>query len=110
LSDAGRATIAGFLRGVVGSQHWGVSGGVPTNIAVELKNGWLPYDGGWVINSIGHVYGDGRDYVMAVYTRDSPSMAAGIATIEGLSTLAWQAAQVWPVGAVPMGVVATRAP
>lgn len=93
LSEAGRATVAGFLRGVIASQRWGLTGGVPDHVAVELKNGWLPYDGGWVVNSIGHVYGDGRDYVMAVYTRDSPSMAVGIDTVEGLSALAWQAAR-----------------
>lgn len=93
LSDAGRATVAEFLRGVIPSQRWGLTGGVPDDVAVELKNGWLPYDGGWVVNSIGHVHGDGRDYVMAVYTRDNATMDAGVDTIEGLSALAWQAAQ-----------------
>jgi beta-lactamase class A len=89
LSAAARATAAGLLRGVVPSQRWGLTAGVPSGVAVEIKNGWLPYDGGWVINSLAHVHGGGRDYVMAAYTRGSPSMAAGIQTVAGLSRIAW---------------------
>jgi Beta-lactamase enzyme family len=89
LSAAARTTAVGLLRGVVGSQRWGLTAGVPAGVAVEVKNGWLPHDGGWVISSLAHVHGGGRDYVMAAYTRDSPSMAAGIQTVEGLSRLAW---------------------
>ena len=45
---------------------------------------------GWqVMNSIGHVEGDGRDYVIAVLT-DGPTEAGGIATIQALSELIWQ--------------------
>jgi beta-lactamase class A len=92
LCDAARAVVADLLGGVVAAQRWGLTAGVPPGVVVALKNGWLPYDGGWVVNSIAHVHGRGRDYVMAVYTRDSPSMQTGIDTIEGLSRLAWAAA------------------
>ncbi len=96
LSDQARATATQLLAGVVASQRWGVPGGVPPGVTVEVKNGWLPYDGGWVIASIGHVHGGGRDYVMAVYSRDNPSMQAGITTVEGLSRIAWEAATTSP--------------
>ncbi|WP_238428726.1 serine hydrolase [Frankia nepalensis] len=91
LSENARATAAGLLDTVVSSQRWGLTAGVPDGVAVQIKNGWLPYDGGWVINSLAHVHGAGKDYVMAVYTRNSPTMGVGIETISGLSRLAWQA-------------------
>ncbi len=96
LSDQARVTATQLLAGVVASQRWGVPGGVPPGVTVEVKNGWLPYDGGWVIASIGHVHGNGRDYVMAVYSRDNPSMQAGINTVEGLSRIAWEAVATSP--------------
>ncbi|WP_235433202.1 serine hydrolase [Protofrankia coriariae] len=92
LSEQARATAASLLAGVVPAQRWGLPGGVPAGVTVEVKNGWLPRDGGWVIASIGHVHGGGRDYVMAVYSRSNPSMRAGIDTVEGLSRIAWDAA------------------
>jgi hypothetical protein len=57
---------------------------------VALKNGWLPLDsGGWQVNSIGYVNGDGRNYVIAVLT-DGGTEANGIATIEELSGFIWR--------------------
>jgi beta-lactamase class A len=97
LSAAARATATGLLQGVVASQRWGLTAGVPAGVAVEVKNGWLPHGGGWVINSLAHVHGDGRDYVMAAYTRGSPSEAAGIQTVAGLSRIAWAAGRVTTV-------------
>ncbi|WP_250281452.1 MULTISPECIES: serine hydrolase [unclassified Frankia] len=92
LGDQARATATSLLAGVVPAQRWGLPGGVPAGVAVEVKNGWLPRDSGWVIASLGHVHGGGRDYVMAVYSRGNPSMRAGIDTVEGLSRIAWDAA------------------
>jgi hypothetical protein len=57
---------------------------------VALKNGWLPVGPGWEINSIGQVSGRYRDYLLAVLTSDDPSMAYGVATIEGISQQVWQ--------------------
>jgi hypothetical protein len=90
LSANARATATGLLGTVVASQRWGLSAGVPAGVTVEIKNGWLPYGGGWVINSLAHVHGAGKDYVMAAYTRDSRTMGIGVETISGLSRLAWQ--------------------
>jgi hypothetical protein len=93
LSAAGRATVNGLLRTVIPAQRWGLTGGVPAGVTVELKNGWLPRTSGWVITSLAHVHGAGRDYIMAVYTKNGPSMQAGVTTVQGLSALAWKAAR-----------------
>ncbi|OAA26722.1 beta-lactamase class A [Frankia sp. EI5c] len=94
LSAAARATAATLLGTVVSSQRWGLTAGVPAGVTVRIKNGWLPYGGGWVINSLAHVHGRGRDYVMAVYTRNSATESTGIATVKGLSRIAWNAGPV----------------
>lgn len=91
LSDASRAYEHSLMRGVTASQKWGVSGGVPASATVALKNGWVPRTDGWVINSIGHVRGGTRNYVIAVLTSDSPSMSYGIKTIEHVSAMVWAA-------------------
>lgn len=83
-----------LLNQVEADQHWGVSGGVPAGVTVQLKNGWLADAGnngttGWNINSIGHVHGDGMDYTIAVLTDDNNTEQDGINTIQALSTAAW---------------------
>jgi beta-lactamase class A len=89
LSTNAQAAATSLLDTVVSSQRWGLTAGVPAGVSVEVKNGWLPHGPGWVVDSLAHVHGAGEDYVMAVYTRDSATEAAGIATIAGLSQLAW---------------------
>ncbi|MDQ1535681.1 MAG: hypothetical protein QOE58_74 [Actinomycetota bacterium] len=89
LSNASRAYEASLMRGVTPSQKWGVSGGVPASATVALKNGWLPRTGGWVINSIGHVQGGTRNYVIAVLSSGVPGMSYGIKTIEQVSSMVW---------------------
>jgi hypothetical protein len=65
---------------------------VAPGVTVAIKNGWLPLDaGGWQINSIGYIDGDGRDYLIAVLTNGNSTEAQGIDTIEGLSKIIWQA-------------------
>ncbi len=46
-------------------------------------------DGDWQINSLGWVDGDGRDYILAVLTKNNPTEGYGIETIQGLSPLVW---------------------
>jgi hypothetical protein len=96
LSAAGRGVVSGLLKTVIPAQRWGLTGGVPAGVTVDLKNGWLPRTSGWVITSLAHVHGAGRDYVMAAYTKNGPSMASGVTTVQGLSALAWRAARVSP--------------
>ena len=65
--------------------------GVTPGATVALKNGWLPLEatGDWQINSIGWVDGDGRNYLVAVLTKNNATEGYGIATIEGLASLIW---------------------
>jgi len=43
------------------------------------------------VNSVGWVDGEGRDYLIAVLTKNNETEASGIAAIEGLSQLVWNA-------------------
>ena len=93
LTRAAREYALSLMRDVTPSQRWGVSGGVPAQVAVALKNGWLPLRGGgsdWQINSIGWVSGGGRNYLMAVLSTGNPSEQYGIDTIDQLATMVWQ--------------------
>lgn len=91
LSRASRRYEYELMRHVIASQRWGITGGVPSTAAVAIKNGWLPESTGWHVNSIGRVQGDGRDYLIAVYTSFDSSWAYGIDTIERIAAAAWQA-------------------
>ena len=80
-----------LMENVTPSQAWGVSGGVPSGVRVALKNGWLPFGGGWHVNSIGRIRGDGRWYLIAVLTSFNPSEGYGVATINAISSRVWHA-------------------
>ena len=90
LTTASAESADSLLDNVEADQRWGVSGGVPASVSIELKNGWLPESNGWVINSIGHVHGDGVDYTIAVMTSGNPSEQYGIDTIQSLSSATWK--------------------
>jgi beta-lactamase class A len=90
LTPASRQRGLDLMSHIEPGQAWGVSAGVASNATVALKNGWLPLDGGgWQVNSVGYVDGDGRDYAIAVLT-DGATEAGGIGAIQGLSELIWQ--------------------
>ena len=93
LTDGQRDSALKLMENVAPSQRWGVSGGVPSEVKVALKDGWLPLNEdntNWQINSIGWISGSGRDYLMAVLTTGNPSQQYGIDTINQLSTLVWR--------------------
>ena len=94
LTAAGRRYALSLMENVAPDQAWGVSGGVPAGVTVALKNGWLPLNDAqsdWQINSVGWVSGDGRDYLIAVFSTGNPNEQYGIDTINELSALIWQA-------------------
>jgi hypothetical protein len=93
LNAASKSYELGLMEHIASGQAWGVTAGVPSNVTVALKNGWVPLtsDTDWEINSIGFVSGLGRRYLIAVLTAHDPSEAYGITTIEGVSKLVWQA-------------------
>jgi Beta-lactamase enzyme family len=93
LTGSAREYALSLMRDVTPSQRWGVSGGVPAQVSVALKNGWLPLRGAasdWQINSVGWVSGGGRNYLMAVLTTGNPSEQYGIDTIDRLAAMVWQ--------------------
>jgi Beta-lactamase enzyme family len=93
LTRSAREYALSLMRDVTPSQRWGVSGGVPAQVVVALKNGWLPLRGAggdWQINSIGWVSGGGRNYLMAVLSAGNPSEQYGIDTIDQLAAVVWQ--------------------
>ena len=93
LPQAARAYALSLMEDVTPSQRWGVSGGVPAQVTVALKNGWLPMHGtgsDWQINSVGRISGVGRNYLMAVLSSGNPSEQYGIDTIDKLAAMVWR--------------------
>ncbi|HWD65327.1 MAG TPA: serine hydrolase [Solirubrobacteraceae bacterium] len=80
----------GLMSHIEADQRWGVSAGVPSDDEVALKNGWLPYGGSWHVNSVGRIRGRHRHYLIAVLTSGDPSEAYGVATVEGISAIAYR--------------------
>jgi beta-lactamase class A len=94
LTAAARDYALSLMENVTPSQRWGVSGGVPAQVTVALKNGWLPLDNSdtdWQINSVGWISGQGRDYLMAVLSTGNPSEQYGIDTVSQLGAFVWAA-------------------
>jgi Beta-lactamase enzyme family len=92
LSNTERSYALSLMENVTPGQRWGVSGGVPAQATVALKNGWLPLnsaDSDWQINSVGWISGNGRDYLMAVLTTGNPTEQYGIDTIDQLAAMVW---------------------
>ena len=93
LTNAERGYALSLMENVTPSQRWGVSGGVPAQATVALKNGWLPLDSvgnDWQINSVGWISGSGRNYLIAVLSTGNPTEQYGIDTIDQLSATVWQ--------------------
>ena len=94
LTESQRDAALQLMENVTPSQRWGVSGGVPDQATVALKDGWLPLNSSntdWQVNSVGWVSGDGRDYLIAVFTTGNPTEQYGIDTINALSSRIWTA-------------------
>jgi len=92
LSTVERGYVAQLMENVTPSQRWGVCAGVPAQVTVALKNGWLPLNEAgtdWQINSVGWVSGLGRDYLIAVLSTGNPTEQYGIDTINSLSGAVW---------------------
>ena len=90
LTASSRSYQLGLMAKVIPGQRWGTPAGAPAGVTVHVKNGWLPDDTGWHINSIGAFTGKGKDYMIAVLTDDNPSEQYGIDTIERVARLVHQ--------------------
>jgi beta-lactamase class A len=94
LSAASRKYVLGLMAGVTSSQRWGVSAAAGDDDSTALKNGWLPRtvdDGRWTINSIGRIKGDDHDYLIAVLSKNNPSMNEGVTTVEHVAKVVGEA-------------------
>ena len=92
LTNTERRYALSLMENVTPDQRWGVTGGVPAQATVALKNGWLPLNSAnnnWQINSVGWVSGSGRDYLIAVLTTGNPTEQYGIDTINQLAAMVW---------------------
>ena len=94
LTNPERSYALSLMENVTPDQRWGVTGGVPAQATVALKNGWLPLNSAnnnWQINSVGWISGSGRDYLIAVLTTGNPTEQYGIDTIDQLAAMVWNA-------------------
>jgi beta-lactamase class A len=86
LTTARRDYVLGLMAKVVSYERWGVPAGAPTDVAVHVKNGWLPQPThGWRINSIGSFSGAGHNYMIVVLSMDNPTMAYGVDTVQDVA-------------------------
>ncbi|MDX3854591.1 hypothetical protein [Streptomyces sp. AK02-01A] len=81
LSAASRTYARGLMGGIAADQDWGVSA---AGTVTGLKNGWLQRSatGLWDINSIGRISVDGHPCLLAVLSRGSVTMDAGVSLVE----------------------------
>lgn len=87
-----RAYIRSLMAGVISDQRWGVADPPLARTAyTETKNGWGPMAGGYRLNSIGRVLGNGRDYQLAILTQSPNGFRYGLETINGLSEIVYKA-------------------
>ncbi|MFI0370214.1 serine hydrolase [Actinomadura sp. 1N219] len=90
IDASGRRFILGLMGTVVDEQAWGISAAARPGERVALKNGWTPVHdqgNGWAVNSIGRITGRDHDFLVAVCSGDSPTMEAGVATVEHVSDM-----------------------
>lgn len=76
-----------YARSLMGSvakdQDWGVSAADDRpGREHEVKNGWLPRTGGWVVNSIGAVEHDGHDLLIVALSEGGETQKQSIKAVE----------------------------
>lgn len=72
VTDEDRLYLLDLMSKTSSSQTWGVGHDKRRGVRVSMKNGWVQFksmDNLWGVNSMGHVVGEGRDYVAAIMTR-----------------------------------------
>lgn len=93
LTTAKRDYLKSLMRQIISTQRWGVC--VPplpsTGVGWETKNGWGPRTGGYRLNSIGHIWGNGRNYTAAILSRAPAGFYYGRDTVGGVSRILYDA-------------------
>lgn len=87
LDQADRNYVLQLMANVAPDQAWGMSSELADNAQVELKNGWLELDTGWVVNTMGHVKTENSNYTIAVLTNGNATQDQGIDLIESLAAV-----------------------
>ena len=87
LNAASRRYALTLMADVMPGQRWGVPAGVPADMTVHVKYGWLPDPDLWDINSIGDFTRRDLDYSIAILTSDDPDMSYGVDTVEAIARL-----------------------
>ncbi|MGL5912359.1 MAG: serine hydrolase, partial [Phycicoccus sp.] len=77
-----RAYARRLMASVTPAQTWGLGGGAPDDVQVELTNGWGPRADGYRLNSVGLVTGRGRSYQLALMSRSSSGYDYGQTTAD----------------------------
>lgn len=103
LTNEHKAYALDLMANVVEDQRWGTPAGVPAELTVHVKNGWVP-SAGWQ-NSIGSFDGTigdvHKDYMMAVLTDSNAGQEAAEARIEAVANAVHRGLNpevpVWPV-------------
>lgn len=92
LRPANSAFLLSFMRRIISTQRWGVSvPPLPVGLGWETKNGWGPRSGGYRLNSVGHIWGNGRNYSAVILSRAPAGFFYGRDTVNGVSKIVYGA-------------------
>lgn len=82
-----RTYLLNLMARTTSSQTWGVGTVRSSKVRVEMKDGWviLSNDNLWRVNSVGHVKGEGRDYILTILTGKNRTMGAGVTRCNDIS-------------------------
>ena len=94
LSSGRRDYARDLMASVTSTQTWGLGDGLPSDVHVELKNGWGPRSDGYRLNGLGHVSGRGRSYQMSFLSRSYDGYSYGQTTVNRLSRIVFDALDV----------------
>jgi beta-lactamase class A len=92
LTYANRVYIQQLMAKVTATQRWGVCDPpLPWQVYTLTKNGWGPRTGGYRVNSVGYVNGNGRLYSMAILSRSPNGFTYGKDTVNAVSRIVYDA-------------------
>ena len=86
LSAEARTYLQSLMGGVANDQDWGVSAADSRgDTHAQVKNGWLPRTGGWVVTSVGRVEHEGHPLLVAALSDGGANEKRGISAVELVS-------------------------